>query len=188
LTEDVVGCVRVEAGIIGAARVEHGPTHPAASIVHLSRVWKLADSRYVKFVNKTIAKIETILKLILTAKDPPAGLVQNYFFLIADKSVTNFLKVLELKVSPNSLPKIPILTVIGYPKSRAKPFLGVVQHQHVNPRRSHRFIHPPDPAYHPPSTGGPPINSLNFAIRYIEFEHRVEFRGGEVAEGANNTY
>lgn len=49
-------------------------------------------------MNKTIAKIETILKLVLTAKDPPAGLVQNYFFLIADKSVTNFLKVLELKV------------------------------------------------------------------------------------------
>ena len=56
--------------------------------------------RYVKFVNKTIAKIETILKVIVTAKDPPAGLVQNYFFLIADKSVTNFLKVLELKVPP----------------------------------------------------------------------------------------
>jgi hypothetical protein len=57
-----------------------------------------ANIRYAKFVNKTIAKIETILKVILTAKDPPAGLVQNYFFLIADKSVTNFLKVLELKV------------------------------------------------------------------------------------------
>jgi hypothetical protein len=56
------------------------------------------DLRYVKFVNKTIAKIETILKVILTSKEPPAGLVQNYFFLIADKSTTNFLKVLELKV------------------------------------------------------------------------------------------
>jgi vacuolar protein sorting-associated protein 53 len=56
------------------------------------------NCRYVKFVSKMITKIETILKLILTAKDPPAGLVQNYFFLIADKSVTNFLKVLELKV------------------------------------------------------------------------------------------
>lgn len=60
------------------------------------------NRRYVKFVNKTIAKIETILKVILTAKDPPAGLVQNYFFLIADKSVTNFLKVLELKVPPSN--------------------------------------------------------------------------------------
>jgi hypothetical protein len=55
-------------------------------------------------VNKTIAKIETILKVILTSKDPPAGLVQNYFFLIADKSVTNFLKVLELKVPQQPLP------------------------------------------------------------------------------------
>jgi hypothetical protein len=61
------------------------PVPPPA--LYISLVWKLVDGRYVKFVNKTIAKIETILKLILTAKDPPAGLVQNYFFLIADKSV-----------------------------------------------------------------------------------------------------
>jgi vacuolar protein sorting-associated protein 53 len=67
-----------------------------------------ASALYVKFVNKTILKIETILKLILTAKDPPAGLVQNYFVLIADKSVTNFLKVLELKV----------VTVLGRADSR----------------------------------------------------------------------
>src|SRR5438045_7261327 len=66
---------------------------------------------YVKFVNKTIAKIETILKVILTAKDPPAGLVQNYFFLISDKSVTNFLKVLELKVSPSLLPLSSFITL-----------------------------------------------------------------------------
>ena len=62
-----------------------------------------ADNRYNKFVSKTIVKIETILKVILTAKEPPDGLVQNYFFLIADKSVTNFLKILELKVPPFSL-------------------------------------------------------------------------------------
>jgi len=58
----------------------------------------LTCDRYVKFVNKTITKIETILKVILTSKEPPAGLVQNYLFLIADKSTVNFLKVLELKV------------------------------------------------------------------------------------------
>src|SRR5579859_1360940 len=73
------------------------PAQPSA-LYDLIRKKGEANARYVKFVNKTIAKIETILKVILTAKDPPAGLVQNYFFLIADKSVTNFLKVLELKV------------------------------------------------------------------------------------------
>src|SRR5277367_6000057 len=73
---------------------------------------------YVKFVNKTIAKIETILKVILTAKDPPAGLVQNYFFLISDKSVTNFLKVLELKVCPRP----PRHLTVGNPETRSKPF------------------------------------------------------------------
>src|SRR2546423_1182832 len=83
------------------------------------------DCRYVKFVNKTIAKIETILKVILTAKDPPAGLVQNYFFLIADKSVTNFLKVLELKVTTpsNSFPAV-------------LPSLSMLSLNYTNPRES----------------------------------------------------
>lgn len=69
-----------------------------ASQLYTSLLGNSINCRYLKFVNKTISKIETILKVILTAKDPPAGLVQNYFVLIADKSVTNFLKVLELKV------------------------------------------------------------------------------------------
>ena len=66
-----------------------------------------APALYVKFVNKTFAKIETILKVILTTKEPPAELVQNYFFLIADKSTINFLKVLELKVPPSGLELTP---------------------------------------------------------------------------------
>jgi len=83
--------------------------------------------RYVKFVNKTVAKIETILKVILTAKDPPAGLVQNYFFLIADKSVTNFLKVLELKVCPH----VPLALKVGDPQTRPEPLSGTFQFNHV---------------------------------------------------------
>ena len=85
-------------------------------------------------MNKTIAKIETILKLILTAKDPPAGLVQNYFFLIADKSVTNFLKVLELKVHSLSHKRQFVLSnppSVGHPKTRAESFLGALQFNHV---------------------------------------------------------
>jgi hypothetical protein len=89
--------------------------------------------RYVKFVNKQFAKIETILKVILTAKDPPAGLVQNYFLLIADKSVTNFLKVLELKV------QIPLdrTLISGYSQTGTKPIPGTLQFDHGNSDRSH---------------------------------------------------
>jgi hypothetical protein len=55
----------------------------------------------------------------LTAKEPPTGLVQNYFFLIADKSVTNFLKILELKV-----PHAHNLRLTqGIRKSEQNPFL-----------------------------------------------------------------
>jgi hypothetical protein len=73
-------------------------------------------------VNKQFAKIETILKVILTAKDPPTGLVQNYFLLIADKSVTNFLKVLELKVqTPLDLP-----LTSGYPQTGTEPIPGTI--------------------------------------------------------------
>jgi len=77
-------------------------------------------------VNKTIQKIETILKVILTAKEPPEGLVQNYFFLIGDKSRTNFLKVLELKVVT-----IPMRLISGHPKTRTEPVPGLVQLDHV---------------------------------------------------------
>lgn len=54
---------------------------------------------YVKHVNggSSIGRVETILKVILTQANPPEGLVQNYFYLIGDKSVTNFKKILEFK-------------------------------------------------------------------------------------------
>ena len=96
LTVDVVGCVYLETGAAGVTHVNvRSSSQP--SHLYVNRAEE-SNRRYIKFVNKTIAKIETILKVILTAKDPPAGLVQNYFFLVADKSVANFLKVLELKV------------------------------------------------------------------------------------------
>ena len=100
LIVDVAGCLHLEERFIRVACIEH--RSPGSTIGLVILFPDEANSRYVKFVNKTIAKIETILKLILTAKDPPAGLVQSYFFLIADKSITNFLKVLELKVHVSS--------------------------------------------------------------------------------------
>jgi len=100
LMVDAPGCLYPKTGTVGAACTAYGSARSTIRSVcsHTPlKNWR-ANGRYVKFMNKTIAKIETILKVILTAKDPPAGVVQNYFFLIADKSVTNFLKVLELKV------------------------------------------------------------------------------------------
>lgn len=52
---------------------------------------------YTRHVTKSILRTETILKLILTQSQPPEGLVQNYFYLIGDKSGVNFCKILELK-------------------------------------------------------------------------------------------
>ncbi|CAG8566118.1 2862_t:CDS:10 [Paraglomus occultum] len=51
---------------------------------------------FVKLVNKGIAKIESILKVVLSHDDPEA-IVNNYILLIKDKNVNNFQKILELK-------------------------------------------------------------------------------------------
>ena len=51
----------------------------------------------VKTITKQFAKIETILKLLLTVNH---ALVQNYMLLIQDKSTTNFMKILDIKGIP----------------------------------------------------------------------------------------
>jgi len=53
--------------------------------------------RYLKHVNRTFTKVDSILKTIQVQSNPPEGLVQAYLIHVADKSDTNFRKVLELK-------------------------------------------------------------------------------------------
>lgn len=60
------------------------PTAPPASL-------------YSKHVSGSIGRVETILKVVLTQTTPPEGLVQNYFYLIGDRSVENFRKILDIK-------------------------------------------------------------------------------------------
>ncbi|KAF8448337.1 Vps53-like protein [Terfezia claveryi] len=52
---------------------------------------------YLKHVNRTFAKVDSILKTIQVQSNPPEGLVQAYLIHVADKSDANFRKVLELK-------------------------------------------------------------------------------------------
>ncbi|CCH40857.1 hypothetical protein BN7_391 [Wickerhamomyces ciferrii] len=53
--------------------------------------------QYQKHVDKMVNRLEIILKVLLTQEAPQEGLVSNYFFLIGDKSITNFIKILQLK-------------------------------------------------------------------------------------------
>lgn len=52
---------------------------------------------YVKFVNRTLTKIDTLLKTLQVQSSPAEGLVQAYLIHISDRSDTNFRKVLDLK-------------------------------------------------------------------------------------------
>ncbi|KAG5513516.1 hypothetical protein PMAC_000948 [Pneumocystis sp. 'macacae'] len=56
-----------------------------------------AHISYIKFVNKGISRIETILKILLTQINSPEEFVNNYFIWIGDRNASNFLKILELK-------------------------------------------------------------------------------------------
>ncbi|KAL8651327.1 MAG: hypothetical protein Q9210_003315 [Variospora velana] len=52
---------------------------------------------YIKRVNRTMSRIDPILKTLQVRPSPPEALVQAYLIHIADKSDTNFRKFLDLK-------------------------------------------------------------------------------------------
>ncbi|CAO3589273.1 unnamed protein product [Absidia cylindrospora] len=52
---------------------------------------------YGKLVNRGISKVEMILKTVMAPTEPMAGYVENYLFLVADKNVSNFTRLLDLK-------------------------------------------------------------------------------------------
>ncbi|KAI1105786.1 Vps53-like protein [Jackrogersella minutella] len=54
-------------------------------------------SSFTKRVNATMTRIDPLLKTLQVRPSPPEGLVQAYLIHIADRSDTNFRKVLELK-------------------------------------------------------------------------------------------
>jgi hypothetical protein len=58
---------------------------------------KEVSNAYSRHVTKSLGRVETILKVILTQTDPAEGLVQNYFYLVGDSSTNNFSKILDLK-------------------------------------------------------------------------------------------
>ncbi|EPZ34552.1 hypothetical protein ROZALSC1DRAFT_26786 [Rozella allomycis CSF55] len=52
---------------------------------------------YSKLLNKGVAKIESLLKSVMTPAEPVDGLVENYILLNPDSTINQFQKVLELK-------------------------------------------------------------------------------------------
>jgi hypothetical protein len=52
---------------------------------------------FVKRVNASMSKIDPLLKTLTVPASPPEALVQAYLIHIADKSDTNFRKILDLK-------------------------------------------------------------------------------------------
>jgi hypothetical protein len=52
---------------------------------------------FVKRVSQSMGRIDPLLKTLQVRPSPPEGLVQAYLIHIADRSETNFKKILELK-------------------------------------------------------------------------------------------
>ncbi|KAL2125242.1 hypothetical protein VTJ04DRAFT_1607 [Mycothermus thermophilus] len=56
-----------------------------------------APAGFVKRVNTAMARVDPLLKTLQVRPSPPEGLVQAYLIHIADRSETNFRKILDLK-------------------------------------------------------------------------------------------
>ncbi|RLV91264.1 Vacuolar protein sorting-associated protein 53 [Spathaspora sp. JA1] len=52
---------------------------------------------YEKYVNSNFHNLESLLKLLIVPAYPLENLIESYFELIGDKSITNFSKILNLK-------------------------------------------------------------------------------------------
>ncbi|KAI0075132.1 hypothetical protein K474DRAFT_1691959 [Panus rudis PR-1116 ss-1] len=61
---------------------------------------ELVTSNYTRSVMKNTARLESLLKVIVTPIDPAEGFILNYTLLIGDASFTNFQKILDLKGTP----------------------------------------------------------------------------------------
>ena len=60
---------------------------------------KDVSKSYQKFVNHQFGDLQSLLKLLMVPSIPVENLIESYFALIGDKSVSNFVKVLKLKGS-----------------------------------------------------------------------------------------
>ncbi|CAK7238304.1 Vacuolar protein sorting-associated protein 53 [Sporothrix eucalyptigena] len=56
-----------------------------------------ASTSFTKRVNLTMGRVDPLLKTLQVQPSPPEGLVQAYLIHIADRSETNFRKILDLK-------------------------------------------------------------------------------------------
>ncbi|KAG9063912.1 Vacuolar protein sorting-associated protein 53 [Linnemannia hyalina] len=52
---------------------------------------------FVKFVNRGLGKVETILKTAMSPHEPYDMFIDHYFLLISDRNLGNFQRILELK-------------------------------------------------------------------------------------------
>ncbi|KAF9172950.1 Vacuolar protein sorting-associated protein 53 [Mortierella sp. AD011] len=52
---------------------------------------------FVKFVNRGLGKVETILKTTMSPHEPLDMFIDHYFLLIGDRNLSNFQRILELK-------------------------------------------------------------------------------------------
>lgn len=55
-------------------------------------------SAYTRYVTKSVGRLDTLLKIIMTPEDPAEDFVKHYILLIPCQSFSDFQKVLDLKV------------------------------------------------------------------------------------------
>lgn len=55
-------------------------------------------ARYSRYVTKSVLKIDTLLKVIMTPTEPAEEFVKHYLLLIPCRSFSDLQKVLDLKV------------------------------------------------------------------------------------------
>jgi len=58
----------------------------------------LVNFSYIKIVQKGMTKAEMLLKVMMSHHEPPKAFIDNYLRLLHDSDITEFQKILEMKV------------------------------------------------------------------------------------------
>lgn len=71
---------------------------PVLSSLESSSTEVLPFRSYSRYVSRSVLKIDTLLKVVMTSEEPAEEFVKHYLLLVPCQSFSDFQKVLDLKV------------------------------------------------------------------------------------------
>lgn len=113
---------------------------------------KKIPKAYTRLVTSQFAKLETLLKLLLTPVLPVDNIVENYFNFVGDRSLANFTKLLNLKGiqkvnQPKYIENFKLQLTISNTLIDESPIFAVLEDEVPDDKHKHPASQAPPPQF-----------------------------------------